>query len=157
MIKRADLATVKDTCKIPGLYHHNGAPCGAETHNDEATSWKVRGLNSGKGTSFFSSPKRWRRKKTRPDPNLKPTHPPVRWVIGSFFLRKSDQDMRLTAHLQLEPKLWMTGSVPPFHFYAFMVSTNTTLLLLRWALISIRNNRADENKNRQNEPGGRNH
>ena len=40
----------------------------------------------------------------------------------------------------------MTGPVPPFPLYAFMLSADTTLLLLRWALIIISNNKTDGNK-----------
>jgi len=40
----------------------------------------------------------------------------------------------------------MNGSVPPIPLYAFMLSTDTTLFLLRWALINISKNKADENK-----------
>ena len=69
---------------------------------------------------IFSSPK--------PSiPALGPTQPPIQWVPGFLSRGQRDRGAKLTAHLHLLPRLWMSGAAPRLSLCAFMAWAGKTL------------------------------
>jgi len=60
-------------------------------------------------------------------PALGPTQPPIHWVLEYFPWSKEFGALKLTTHLQLVPRLRMSGAIPLFPLYAFMVWTAKNL------------------------------
>jgi len=57
---------------------------------------------------------------------LGPTRSPGPWVARLFPQEYSSQGMKVTTHLPMLLRLWMSGAVPLLPLYAFMVWTWTT-------------------------------
>jgi hypothetical protein len=64
----------------------------------------------GLGILFFTTVSR---------PALGPNQPPIQWVPGALSL--GVQDVKLTTHFNLVPRLRNSGVISPLHPYAFMV------------------------------------
>ena len=66
--------------------------------------------------------------------------------MGLFFRKKKRSGHEAVRSPPPTAEVMMTGPIPHFAIYAFMQSTDIILLLLRWALINIADNKADGNK-----------
>jgi hypothetical protein len=58
---------------------------------------------------------------------LGPTQPPIQWVHGFLSRGSSDRGVKLTTHLRVVPRLWMSGDEPRLSLCAFMAWAGKTL------------------------------
>lgn len=74
---------------------------------------------------------------------LGPTQPPTQWVQGVLFRVWSGQGLKLTTHLRLMLRLWMSGAVFLTALHAFNEWTGNTItlpFLTRWYMKMLEGN-----------------
>ena len=92
--------------------------------SDQATGWKVRGLNLGRGKRSYSFPRRSHRTGVQPRPYL-------------ICTRVRDEGVKSKTHTPLLPRLRMSGSLPPLPSYASWRGQGQLYFSLRYFSYSV--------------------
>jgi hypothetical protein len=93
--------------------------------------WAGRlGFDSQGGLGIFPSD-------TTSRPALRPTQPPIQWVLGSLSLGAKRPSVKLTIHLHLVPRLknvWSYTSTHPIYLHGMVLSVQGLYLYLYFYL-----------------------